>query len=79
MTGQRSIVITGAGRGIGRATAQLFLSRGWRVGLYDVDADAVADAAAGHPAASHGVLDVRDADGGGRCWTTSAGTAASTS
>jgi NAD(P)-dependent dehydrogenase (short-subunit alcohol dehydrogenase family) len=57
-----SIFISGAGRGIGRATAQLFLSRGWRVGLYDVDADAAADAAGGHPAASSGVLDVRDAD-----------------
>ena len=58
----RSILISGAGRGIGRATAELFLSRGWRVGLYDVDPDAAADAAAGHPAAVHGALDVRDAD-----------------
>lgn len=57
-----SIVISGAGRGIGRATARLFLSRGWRVGLYDLDADAAAEAAGGHPSAVHGVLDVRDAD-----------------
>jgi NAD(P)-dependent dehydrogenase (short-subunit alcohol dehydrogenase family) len=57
-----SILISGAGRGIGRATAQLFLSRGWRVGLYDLDADAAADAAAGSPSASHGHLDVRDPD-----------------
>jgi NADP-dependent 3-hydroxy acid dehydrogenase YdfG len=56
------ILISGAGRGIGRATARLFLSRGWRVGLFDVDADAAADAAGGHPAAVHGALDVRDAD-----------------
>ena len=62
MTGLRSIFISGAGRGIGRATAGLFLSRGWRVGLFDVDADAVAEAAAGRPTAVHGSLDVRDAD-----------------
>jgi NAD(P)-dependent dehydrogenase (short-subunit alcohol dehydrogenase family) len=56
-----SIVISGAGRGIGRATAELFLSRGWRVGLYDVDPAAVAEVATGHPNAVHGALDVRDA------------------
>jgi NAD(P)-dependent dehydrogenase (short-subunit alcohol dehydrogenase family) len=57
-----SIVISGAGRGIGRTTAELFLERGWRVGLYDVDTAAVAEVAAGRPNAVHGELDVRDAD-----------------
>ena len=57
-----SILVTGAARGIGRATADLFLARGWRVGIYDVDAGAAADAAAGHRRAVHGVLDVRDAE-----------------
>jgi NAD(P)-dependent dehydrogenase (short-subunit alcohol dehydrogenase family) len=56
-----SVLISGAARGIGRATAELFLVRGWRVGMYDVDADAVADAAAGRDGAVHGALDVRDA------------------
>ncbi len=32
-----AIFITGAAAGIGRATAELFASRGWFVGLYDVD------------------------------------------
>jgi NAD(P)-dependent dehydrogenase (short-subunit alcohol dehydrogenase family) len=59
--GPRSIFVSGAARGIGRATAELFLSRGWRVGMYDVDAAAVADAAAGRTVAVHGALDVRDA------------------
>ena len=60
--GPGSILISGAARGIGRATAELFLSRGWRVGMFDVDADAVADAAAGRAAAVSGSLDVRDAE-----------------
>src|SRR5688572_25165643 len=32
-----AIFITGAAAGIGRATAELFASRGWFVGLYDVN------------------------------------------
>lgn len=32
-----TIFITGAAAGIGRATAELFASRGWYLGLYDVD------------------------------------------
>ncbi len=38
---RESIFITGAGSGIGHATARLFASRGWFVGLYDVDEEAV--------------------------------------
>jgi NAD(P)-dependent dehydrogenase (short-subunit alcohol dehydrogenase family) len=33
----RSIFISGAASGIGRATALLFAERGWRVGGYDID------------------------------------------
>ena len=32
-----AIFITGAAAGIGRATAELFASRGWYLGLYDLD------------------------------------------
>ncbi len=36
---QRAIFVTGAASGIGRATARLFASRGWLVGLVDFDAE----------------------------------------
>jgi NAD(P)-dependent dehydrogenase (short-subunit alcohol dehydrogenase family) len=35
----KSIFVTGAASGIGKATALLFGGRGWRVGCYDVDVD----------------------------------------
>lgn len=37
-----SIFITGAASGIGRHTASVFAAKGWRVGLADTNADAVA-------------------------------------
>mgnify|MGYP002779611352 CR=1 FL=1 len=39
-------LVTGAGRGIGLATARLFLKEGWRVALLEVDAGLVEAAAA---------------------------------
>lgn len=37
----RAIFITGAASGIGRATAELFHRKGWLVGCYDVNSDAL--------------------------------------
>jgi NAD(P)-dependent dehydrogenase (short-subunit alcohol dehydrogenase family) len=56
-----AIFITGGASGIGLATAQLFASRGWRVGIADVNEVALAAAAATLPAESASyVMDVRD-------------------
>lgn len=58
----KAIFITGGGSGIGRAVARLFAARGWRTGLADVNAVAVAETAAllgGAPVTTH-LLDVRD-------------------
>ena len=58
-----AIFITGGASGIGLATAQLFASRGWRVGIADVNDVALAAAAATLPAESASyVMDVRDRD-----------------
>ncbi|WP_341267819.1 SDR family oxidoreductase [Gordonia malaquae] len=57
-----SIVITGGAAGIGLATAKLFRSHGWTVGIYDVDKTALAAAAADDPELITGALDVRDPD-----------------
>jgi len=43
----KSILITGASSGIGRATAELFLGEGWRVGLLARRAAALEEVAAG--------------------------------
>ncbi|WEF25313.1 SDR family oxidoreductase [Paracoccus sp. S3-43] len=45
-----SIIVTGAGSGIGRATARRFLAAGWRVGLLGRRADALRDTAGDAPA-----------------------------
>lgn len=39
----RTMMITGAARGIGLATARYFAEKGWRVGLYDRDSEALAE------------------------------------
>ena len=46
---KKSIIITGAGRGIGAATARTFLDNGYNVGLIGRNADTLAATADGHP------------------------------
>ncbi|VDS09280.1 2-(R)-hydroxypropyl-CoM dehydrogenase [Paracoccus haematequi] len=50
MAQARTIIVTGAGSGIGRATARRFLAAGWRVGLLGRRADALRDTAGDAPA-----------------------------
>lgn len=57
----RSILITGASAGIGRATAEMFLAEGWRVGLIARRAEALEEIAAAHQHAVALPADVTDA------------------
>jgi NAD(P)-dependent dehydrogenase (short-subunit alcohol dehydrogenase family) len=56
----KSIIVTGAGSGIGRATAQAFLAQGWRVGLIGRRAEPLAETADGNPNAVVLPCDVTD-------------------
>ena len=56
----RTIIVTGASAGIGRATARKFLKEGWRVGLIGRRTDALAETAAGHENALILACDVTD-------------------
>ncbi|MTH33485.1 SDR family NAD(P)-dependent oxidoreductase [Paracoccus limosus] len=55
-----NILITGAGSGIGRVTARLFLEHGWHVGLIGRREEALAETAAGHQGALVLPCDVTD-------------------
>jgi NAD(P)-dependent dehydrogenase (short-subunit alcohol dehydrogenase family) len=59
---RKAIFISGGGSGIGRATAQLFASRGWFVGIGDVDEAGMAETARliGEGNAFTVKMDVRD-------------------
>ena len=59
---KKSIIITGAGRGIGAATTKTFLDAGYRVGLVGRHADTLAETASGHPDALVLAGDVGDPD-----------------
>jgi NAD(P)-dependent dehydrogenase (short-subunit alcohol dehydrogenase family) len=73
----KSIFVTGAGSGIGRAVALRFARTGWHVGLCDVDAEALEavharignDRASQHPADVTRSNEVRDAIDGFRART----------
>lgn len=47
----RTVMITGAGSGIGRATARAFLAQGWRVAMMGRRAEALEETAQGNPMA----------------------------
>lgn len=67
--GRRAVLVTGGASGIGLATARLFHSRGWSVGIYDLNRSALQPALESLPAPAggatadrwSGVLDVTDA------------------
>lgn len=58
----RTLLITGASSGIGRATAEMFLDAGWQVGLIARRADRLEEMAASHAKAIALPADVTDAD-----------------
>ena len=58
----KSIIITGAGRGIGAATAYAFLDAGYRVGLIGRNEDTLAATAGGHENALVLTCDVGEPD-----------------
>jgi len=64
----KSIFITGAGSGIGRAVAHLFAERGWFTGLFDVSESGLAGTATKIPETQRMSMtfDVRDRDGWAR-------------
>jgi NAD(P)-dependent dehydrogenase (short-subunit alcohol dehydrogenase family) len=57
---EQTILITGAGSGIGRATARLFLETGWRVALMGRREKPLRETADGHAAALVAPCDVTD-------------------
>ena len=56
--GRKVVLVTGAGRGIGYATARRFLAEGWRVALLDIERDLVESGVAelASPATTLGIV-----------------------
>lgn len=54
----KTLFVTGAASGIGRATSLLFGGKGWRVGCYDIDVEGARAVAEQLPSAAHGRIDV---------------------
>ena len=70
-TTTKAVLVTGAARGIGLATAKRFLADGWRVALLDIDGDNLQRtfAALGKPGATIAIhCDVADATGVARAF-----------
>jgi D-xylose 1-dehydrogenase len=55
-----AVLITGGADGIGRAMAEAFLTQGSRVGILDIDRDAIQRFQADTPALVAGQVDLRD-------------------
>lgn len=60
---QRSVLVTGAAHGIGRATAELFAAEGWLVMAADIDLDGLVALARDLPEVLTAQLDVTDPAG----------------
>jgi NAD(P)-dependent dehydrogenase (short-subunit alcohol dehydrogenase family) len=54
----KTVFVTGAASGIGKATSLLFGKKGWRVGCYDIDVDGAREVAEQLESAAHGRIDV---------------------
>jgi len=56
----KTIVITGAGSGVGRATTEAFLANGWNVALIGRRLDALEETANGHANTACFAADISD-------------------